>query len=427
MTFVHIAGSPFECGRQLGALQAGPLRSRLAAFHERLAAPAVDRAALYARAEVFAACVRQVAPHWLEEVRGMAEAAAVEARDLLCLNCLPPGFHEARMGQHCTGFVSVGPEQVLLFKIRDLRNQPQAYLTECAEGTLSFQCGRTIGDLGVGHAINTACVAGACHTGSHTLRVDDAPRLDDCHVLRLLVESARSVEEIPGLYEALAAGGYAGGAGPGRGALYLFADVRQALLLEAAGRDFEATFLASGTRALSNHFLTPRAQSWWSRPPDLNTSRRYERMSQLTAAASGGQPSPAEVFRVSRDRRHHPHCLCNDDRRHVWMTVSAQLHVLERRRPEESLTWVCCGNTRQSVYVPVPLAERDCFVPWADGRFYGCAEALYRRQCCVPALGAEQARFERHALGCPRQEWRGLPAAAFGLLQRAAGDRLAGR
>jgi hypothetical protein len=35
---------------------------------------------------------KNAAPHWLEEARAQAQAAAAEAWQLLALNCLPPDF-----------------------------------------------------------------------------------------------------------------------------------------------------------------------------------------------------------------------------------------------------------------------------------------------------------------------------------------------
>ena len=60
------------------------------------------------------------------------------------------------------------------------------------------------------------------------------------------------------------------------------------------------------------------------------------------------------------------------------MTVSAQLHVINRRNPSQSVNYACCGNTRCSVYLPMPITEKRSFVPLAGGAFYGATDQLYK-------------------------------------------------
>jgi len=413
MSQIRIAGLAHECGLSLGKLQGPILRRRLAAMRRRAHDQGSERV-LAERARAFRDRIAAVAPQWLEELQGLAAGAEVLAADILALNCLPPGFDDTPSTvNNCTTFVSLGEQHNELFKIRDTREAAQSYHVQAVTGRRPLHIGRAIGGLGAGHAISATGLAGACNTGSHTDRVDDAPRLDDCHVLRLLLECVDGVDAIPDAYADLVAADAVGGAGPGRGALYLFVDARRGLLLEAAGSDFEATFFDEGTHVISNHFLSPRTERWWSRPPELNTLRRRERLQDLLRRAREPQPSPGTVFAASRDRKHHPHSLCNDDAVHFWMTVSAQLQVVNREDVAASTNWVCCGNTRQSVYVPVPLSAETSFLPWVDGAFYGATERRYRQHRCRPSLGASQRRFEARALAQGAVAWQRLCAEAY--------------
>ncbi len=394
---VQVHGACRSRGQILGRLQAPVLAARVRCTIRVREQQAIPEAALRDRIAEFREYVQRAAPEWLSETEGAAEAAGLHPDDLLLHNCLPTGFYPPA-GNNCTTFLSIGKERNLLFKIRDTRRQVQSFHTQAATGKPRTQYGRAIGSLGVGHFLNQHGLAGACNTGGHTRRVGKRPTFDDCHTLRYFAEHAASVEDIPPLYERLMALGVVGGAGENRGAIYLFADSVRGLMLECVEDDCVATFFDQSTHVVSNHFLTSKAQRWGSRPPNINSLRRLERMESMLEDTVSSLPSPEEVFRMSRDRKHAPHCLCNDDGRHFWMTVSAHLQTIPRGRPEQAVTYACCGNTRHSVYLPVPIAVEYTFLPHLDGTLFNLADRLYETQRCSDHLRTEQLRFERRML-----------------------------
>lgn len=400
--FPIIAGSPYACGRTLGQLHGPVLRERIAQTLATQRQNGIPDRVLEARIREFTDSVRKVAPDWLDEVKGMADTAGIEPEQILMLNCLPSDFYSpqtpASPPGNCTSFVHVGKTENRLFKIRDERSRVQSFHIQPAYNGVSCHLGRDIGNIGCAHALNRHGVAGANNTGSHTDLVSGRPTLNDCHTLRYFAENAACVEDIPRLYERLLEAGAASGAGEGRGAIYILADPQRGLILECVERDYVATFVDQGTRVVSNHFLSPNAQQWWSRLPNINTSRRQERMECLMAQPGFAVADAAAVFAMSRDRKHHPHCLCNDHAVHFWMTVSAQLHVIDRSDPGSSVNYACCGNTRQSVFLPVPLAEERTYRALADGSFYQAADALYRKHHCSRHFATIQRRFEAQVL-----------------------------
>lgn len=402
--FTHVTGSPEACGTLLGRATAATLRQRLEHTRTVQRENGITDARINARIEQFSANLARVVPEWLDEVQAMADAAEVSRDDLLMANCLPADFYTPAAG-NCTTFVGVGNSENRLFKIRDERNRPQMFYIHDANTAPRYQVGRDIGNIGVAHFLNEHGVAGANNTGSHTDRVSADPWLNDCHVLRYFAENARTVDEIPNLYQHLIDQKVAGGAGAGRGAIYVCADTRRGLILECVEDDFAATFVDAGVRAVSNHFLSPQAREWCTRTPHKNTARRKQRMEQLLDRHDQW-PNPTEIFALSRDRKHVPHALCNDDADHFWMTISAQLHVINRAAPEKSVNYMCCGNTRHSLYVPITLAERESFVPLLDGTFYENANTLYETHHCSQHMRSTQRRFERDILKAPTaQNW----------------------
>ncbi len=397
-SFVDLTGDTRATGRWIGRAARGVLRARVRALRGRLRKQKIPDRTVHAAVRDFARLVEKLTPHWLDEAGGLAQGAELTTEDILLLNSPPPEQRAAP--PHCTGFVRVSKRENALLKIRDERNRVQQFLILRGPDGTPLQGGRDIGNLGLAHAVSTRGLAGGNHTGSHTDRVPERPYLDDCHLLRYLVERAGRVRDIPRLFDRLADASAAGGAGPDRGSIFLFVDAREALLLETAGPHAAYKFLSRGTHAASNHYLLARARTWATQPPNKNTRRRYERMRELLKRARN-RPGIADVFGLTRDRKYVPHALCNDDQAHFWMTISAQYLVLDREDPQASLNWVCCGNTRHSVFLPVPLAERRTYRPLADGRFYRAADRLYRSHRCDRHLAAAQRSFERRALADP--------------------------
>jgi len=411
--FKTVKGTSYSCGKTLGRWGGQVLRKRIAKTKKIQRAQEIPDTLIDARIRDFARNLRKVVPHWLDEAKGMADGAGVAVDDILMLNCLPPGFYPPT-GSNCTSFVSVGKQENRLFKIRDERNHVQSFHVHGAQRRKAFQAGRDIGNLGTAHFFNQSCVAGANNTGSCTTLVSGEPKLNDCHMHRYFAERASCVEDIPGLFERLIDRKVAGGAGKGRGAIFLFADANRGLLLECVENDYAATFIDKGTLAVSNHFLTRKAKAWESEPPNKNTCLRKQRMDCLLAR-HGNAPSLTDVFAISRDRKSVPHSLCNDDGKHFWMTISAQLQVINRQRPGNSVNYVCCGNTRHSVYIPVPIAATESFVPLVNGEFYKLADALYRKHHCSAHFRKSQKAIEKRTVACDDSQT--LCREAYGLLK----------
>ncbi|MFH0964063.1 MAG: C45 family autoproteolytic acyltransferase/hydrolase [Planctomycetota bacterium] len=388
---LRLGGSPWENGRAMGRLCRKALRDRVRVTRAMQRAKRIPQGELRARAAAFKELLRKVDEGWLEEAAGLARGAGVTLEEILILNALPGRFYSGT--EECTTFVSVGKEENRLFKIRDERNRTQSFFVRCTKGRMRYQGANDIGNLGLAHFLNEHAVGGANNTGSETDRAPEEPRLNDCHMLRYFAENASSIEEIPGLFGKLAGMGAAGGAGRRRGAIFIFADATGGLVLETAAEAWSARFIRRGTLVIANHFLTAKARRWEAKEPSRNSVLRKERMEELLRRHRG-RPTVREIFAISRDRRNAPHALCNDDLTHYWMTISAQLHVIDRREAEDSVNYFCCGNTRNSVYLAAGLGLEETFAALASGEFYRAADRLYQRHGCGRHLSRVQEAFE---------------------------------
>lgn len=413
--FICLDGDVFTNGKLRGRLGRQVLRRRIVRTRTIQQSRKIPDRLIASRIRDFTRAVQKVAPHWLAEVAGLARGAGVSADNILMLNCLPPGFYPPA-GHNCTSFIAIGRNANQLFKIRDERNHVQGFFTQRLPSGRWMQIGHDLGNLGAPHFFTSAALAGANNTGSKTTRVSDAPILNDCHILRFLGERATTVRQIPPLMEYLLDRKVANGASAERGAIFLFADPECGLLLESQAFDYATRFVERGILVAANHYLTARAQSWASQPPNKNTQLRYQRMTELLRRCHQ-PPRPAEVFALSRDRKNRPHSLCNDDRAHFWMTISAQLQVINRQHPEQSVNYVCCGNTRHSLYLPVPLTFTDSYGPLVSGAFYEQADRLYRKFIGTNRLRGAQLAFEKAAR--PQSDPRSNFIEASSLISRA--------
>ncbi|MHC5053953.1 MAG: C45 family autoproteolytic acyltransferase/hydrolase [Planctomycetota bacterium] len=390
--FIKLRGTAREVGRRLGRLGAGAIADRMALARDAARRSGVGDGELASRAREFASHVERFAPHWLDEAAGVAEGASVATDDILMLNCLPAPVRTP--GDECTSFVRVEAGRCILFKIRDYRPCVQVFHVNAGDGRPRLQISTEVGGLGAAHVMSEHALAGACNTGSASAHVTDAPRLNDCHMLRWICERARSAADVPRLAAELIESGSAGGAGGDRGSILLFAAPDGGGVLETVHDDLVWTEISKSTLVASNHFVSERARSWESHPPpDENTLVRKRRMEELLGASD--TLDAARVFEVARDRETAPHALCNYDLKHPWMTVSAALHLIDRADPSRSEARLCCGNTRHSFFLPVPVGEARSFAPLAGGEFYGLADARRRAHGPSDLFAPERKRIER--------------------------------
>jgi hypothetical protein len=127
-------------------------------------------------------------------------------------------------------------------------------------------------------------------------------------------------------------------------------------------------------------------------------------------------PSLKDVFGISRDRKNLPHALCNDDKKHFWMTVSAQLQVIDKVSPELSKNYICCGNTRHSVYLPFLVNYKNSFKPLVNGQFYKFSNDLYERFTCSNHFKTIYRIFEKQIF--LRSDYNIMCKDAYNLLNK---------
>jgi hypothetical protein len=389
--FIELNGDNYSNGLTMGRCWKKHLERRISRMREIQEDKSISDAVMTARTSDFGKLLGKISAKWLDETKGIADGAKVEYESILMLNCLPPDFH-AKKAENCTSFISIGEDKNSLFKIRDERNNVQCFRIVSKSGR-NFQFGHDIGNLGAAHFFSSSPLAGANNTGSKTELVTDEPKLNDCHILRYLGENSNSLEEVLINLEKLFAGKMVGGAGKNRGSIFLFVDKESGIVIECTSEDYSVQRVTKGTVIVSNNFITPKAVAWESAPPSENSLTRRKRLTELMSKKNGVF-CVEDIFAFSRDRENVPDSLCNDDLVHFWMTVSAQLQVIDRKNTQKSLNYVCCGNARHSVYLPFGMKADKNFIPLLDGSFYEKTDSAYRRFLCSDRMLAAQKAFE---------------------------------
>ena len=396
MKFVNLDGNCYSNGFKLGSSWKNFLRKRISNVNSIRKRNKINESILNSRVKAFTGILKSVSANWLEEAKGISDAAGINLNDYLKINCLPADFLSSAKAGNCTSFISIGKKHNMLFKIRDERNHIQTFYTKKV-GDFYYQSGHDIGNIGVAHFFSSRGLAGANNTGSVTEDITEEPALSDCHILRYIAERASSVEKIPDLIEKLINKGITGGAGKRRGSIFLLADKERGIALECTSKDFTYKFIDEGVFTAANHFTLPEARKWESEAPDKNTLLRKKRIDELLHGVVN-ENDLKRIFDLSRDRKYVPHALCNDDLKHFWMTISAQLQIIDKNTHENSINYACCGNTRHSFFMPFPISETRSFEPLLSGKYYSASDALYKRFKCDNHMKKIQAGFEKQVI-----------------------------
>lgn len=340
---VFLYGSAAEVGAQQGTLQAIWLKERVERTLQQ-ATRKENESLLRERAARFEGLVQQAAPHWVVEARAMAGAAGVEDWTIFALNALPanfwgseyvaPPFSDALLeselvdiydaqgiepglgGGDCTTYFALGAacisNETLFHKNRDERDEVQWLEIKQIEGYFRFVGGADIGNLGTAHTHTENFWVGANNTGSPVPAQEYQDcALSDAHVLRLLSESCRTLDDILPALENWIARGWVGGGGFNYGNIWLFADAERALIVEATSRRLAHQWYEDGDMEVrTNHFLFPEMQEY-ALPAHEGSLRRYERATELWLDQHG-IAGISVCGEIGRDREGAPLAICRN-------------------------------------------------------------------------------------------------------------------
>lgn len=316
---VFLVGEASEVGATQGELQSAVLRERIERALRR-AEEGGTMPLLRERADRFGAVLQEAAPHWLDEAQSLALASGTEQWQLLALNTLPPDFWGGRPipaplsdvtmtqelvdvyeaqgveaglgGGECTAFFALGESSIsgetIFHKNREESDEVQCVYIKGVQGRHRFVGGGDIGNLGTAHLHTENFWAGANNTGSQVPPAEYHDHgMHDSHALRYFAENCRTLDDIVPATETLLENGWLSGGGHSRGSIFVFADARRGLVVEATSRRCAHQWFDGDAMAVrTNHFVLPEMQEF-AGPPHPGSVRRFERATALWTAQHG--------------------------------------------------------------------------------------------------------------------------------------------
>ncbi len=327
---VKLVGKPREVGGRFGEVLAPFVRKRVEEYR-RFCEKKGKADPVHTHA--FLAVLDEAAPHWIEEHQGLAEAAGVDFLDLVNLNFAAPLTNIPS----CTSVIAMGDRTVrgvpLLLKIRDERPQHQAMGYRRLEGTIGMLFGTDACNMGVGQGCNESGLAVANNSGGLVPVRHVPPGFNDCHMMRLLLEGARNVDEALEIFGRLVEDRKVGLVDGVRGMIFLLADRRgKGLIIEATWDRFATRALDSGFAVYSNHWLLEESKPFTKPAEPENPLYRSSvvRLCRGRELLEGKERiSPADLEAFSRDEENPPFAICNGSDHFPWRTVSAFIYELD--------------------------------------------------------------------------------------------------
>jgi isopenicillin-N N-acyltransferase like protein len=369
---IRVEGTHYERGRQYGAQARAQVHLSVQAYQRVFAHyagwdwPSVRRAAA-----AFEAPIAAFRPAYLDEMRGIADGAGLDAADVLAINVRTEVMYAAKARQaplaararelpaECSAFAVVPAPRAAGGQAATLIGQNWDWLLHSAQTLIVLEARPddgpafvTVVEAGllakVGlNAAGLGLVTNALVTDADT----GAPGLPYHVLLRAILDCATVTEALGVLQAGMRSSS----------ANYLIAHASGAALdVEAAPGDFTRLypqFPGHGLLLHTNHFLSPRLHpvdvSLWAMPSSAVRLQRLRAGATGCAAGSG----TLDGFRaLLADHADYPHSICYhpDPRDHPLeqgATIASVLMDLTARR-----LWLAPGNPCQAPYSELDLS-----------------------------------------------------------------------
>ena len=397
----NLIGSPEEVGKKYGNIICSAIKISLRFFKKQAKRRGIMWEQLLDRANQFQTVLEKVAPSWLEETKSIAQACGTNVKDLLAINSLPPHFWDKDFSSNCTSFMAIGKAsksgESLLHKNRDERNFHQNVYVKKVADSYRYIAGGDIGNIGIAHFLNEKGLAGANNTGSKLKTRINNIGLSDCHIMRLFAEKASSCQDALRIIEEIIKRGFCGTAGKERGMIFLLVDKGEGLIIENTCTDFSYQWITDGVAVRSNHFLLPKMCRYTKEGPDKNSLTRYKCASKLVCS-NYSKITPENLQDISRNHTAGSDSICNDNKTHFWMTLSAFTNVIRKRYTDIlSLSWICNGHPHNCFYFPFHVGTKGNLVSLVNGEANGISLRLYQNKGCGYHLQKKQKRVEKES------------------------------
>ena len=339
---VHVAGSHYDVGRQIGAAQGEAVHRMIASYQRvfeqegnRIAITDWDEAVLHARK--YLPFAEESVPQYVDELQGIADGADADFTDLLVLNCaealtsdsLHIGCTSLAAAPEVTedGSLLIGHNEDWLPD--DIEN---VYLVHARpEGEPAFLA-ITYGGLLPNIGFNECGIAQCCDS----VYPDDArigvPRI---FVSRAVLAARTPAQAIRACLNRRRAAGYNHLIVHESGEMYN---------VEVSAGEFDVIYGIDGLLVHTNHYLSPRMQIVEKNSHELIDSRvRYNRATRLMGSRTG-RLTERDFRAILSDHVNHPQSICNH--------INLDEELLDRGQTIASLMINLSGRTMLVAWGP---------------------------------------------------------------------------
>lgn len=306
---VHIQGSHYEMGRQVGEDRRAVIHASLATYRglfkseaERLQIYSWGEAILHARK--YLPFAEESVPQYVEELRGVADGAGLDFNDLLVLNCME-AITEDALHRGCTS-LAAAPELTAGGSLLVGHNEDwlpedfeSVYLIHAQPDDEPAFLAITYGGLLPNIGFNQYGIAQCCDSVYPNDARIGVPRI---FVSRAVLAATTLSGAIQAALNRRRAAGYNHLIAHASGEIYN---------LEASAREFELIYAMDGLLAHTNHYLSRPMRAIERDSDELIPSRvRYNRTLRLLHSQQG-QISRASIQAVLSDHVNFPESICN--------------------------------------------------------------------------------------------------------------------
>jgi isopenicillin-N N-acyltransferase-like protein len=306
---VHVRGSHYEMGRQVGIHRRAVIHTTLGTYRGLFQSEAVrlqiyswGEAILHARK--YLPFAEESVPQYVEELRGIADGADLDFNDLLVLNCME-AITEDALHRGCTS-LAVSPELTAEGALLVGHNEDwlpedfeSVYLIHAQPDDEPAFLAITYGGLLPNIGFNQYGIAQCCDSVYPNDARVGVPRI---FVSRAVLAARTPTDAIKAALHRRRAAGYN----------HLIAHVSGEIYnVEASARDFELLYGLDGVVAHTNHYISRHMRAIERNSEELIGSRvRYNRALRLLHNQQG-QISRASIQALLSDHVNFPESICN--------------------------------------------------------------------------------------------------------------------
>ncbi len=311
------------------------------------------------RYEFIMKCLKEFAPHWLDEMASVDKAMGWEPGTYADKCVFGVDYKVTPAPHECTSWIIMpdltGGKNLILHKNRDSSAKYLTAQIRRVKGKYSWLGHGNYGAIGTNCGINSKGLAVAMNSGDRG-NENSVQGLDTTMLARILLEECADAPTAVKLLEKMImAGAYQHGKS---GSIWFIADVKNAYVAEHNAKHFHAEKVDRGIALRGNAWQFPEMFAYTTQPPkDIvgNVRREYAVRQALIheVVHKGKAITPADVAHAARikefpeDKYCYP--LCGP------MTNTAATFVIDQEFPEDlSYASFAFGPPRCTFFIPVP-------------------------------------------------------------------------